>query len=100
MRPRVPSGAEHIMSFFPSSSLSIIGSPSSLMPGLWAEGLDPMKQNSLKDISNSDLTTLHFTAQLTVTWSLGEKKIVWIKLMFGHFPFSFSFQGLRALNIL
>ena len=47
---------------------------SSLMPGLWTEGLDPMKQNSLKDISNRDLTTLHFTALLTVTWSLGEKR--------------------------
>ena len=33
-----------------------------------------MKQNSLKDISNRDLTTLHFPALLTVTWSLGKKR--------------------------
>lgn len=95
---QVRSRTHHVFSFLLILSI-IFALPPSCSQGLWVEWRDPRKQDSLEDISSSDLTTLHFTALQTVTWSLGQKT-VWIKLMFGHFPFSFPFQDLHALNIL
>ena len=95
---QVRSRTHHVFSSHLILSI-IFALPPSCSQGLWVEWLDPKKQDSLEDISSSDLTALHFTALQTVTWSLG-KKTVWVKLMFGHFPFSFPFQDLHALNIL
>lgn len=67
---QVRSRTHHVFSSLLILSI-IFALPPSCSQGLWVEWRDPKKQDSLEDISSSDLTTLHFTALQTVTWSLG-----------------------------